>query len=52
MYEPKRVGMPADKTPRAPQFEPLLPPLALAVGVLGLLVLGGAALVIFGAGAP
>jgi hypothetical protein len=51
-YEPRRVGARADTTPRPPQFEPLLPPLALAVGVLGLLVLGGAALVIFGAVAP
>ncbi|HWQ12981.1 MAG TPA: hypothetical protein VNL77_09280 [Roseiflexaceae bacterium] len=50
--ELRRLSMPSERPLRAPQFEPLLPPVALAVGVLGVIALCGAALVVFGVGTP
>jgi hypothetical protein len=38
--------------PQPPQFEPLINPLILALGILGLLALGGAALFFFAQGGP
>jgi hypothetical protein len=57
MRYPPTQGMPSSsgegaQLPGAPKFEPLLPPFAVAVGAVGLLLLGGAALLVLGAGAP
>lgn len=40
------------QVPSAPRFEPVISPAILGLGILGLIVLGGAALVIFGLNAP
>lgn len=44
-----RVPTPRDApgVPRAPQFEPLFPPGVLAIGAIGLVILGAVAIVVF-----
>jgi hypothetical protein len=53
---PRAFTLPSGSAPpqrlSAPRFDPLINPLILAIGVLGLLVLGGAALFLFALGGP
>jgi hypothetical protein len=52
---PRGFTLPSSSTPQrlpTPRFDPLLNPLILVIGVVGLIVLGGVALFIFTQGVP
>jgi hypothetical protein len=53
---PRAFTMPASSAPQqrlpATRFDPVISPAVLAIGILGLLVLGGAALLFFAQGGP
>ena len=47
-----RVPVPVLRLPQPPRFEPVINPTILTLGIVGLIVLGGMALAIFGLNLP